>query len=95
MEQVDEYGWDSSMMKKIIGSRSDPNDAIQIGDEAFTLLNGMKRPVITTKGWDIQVRWDDHSTSWLPLSTIKESNPIQLAEFAVANDLAQEPAFRW
>ena len=95
MEQVDEYGWDSSMMKEIIGSRSDPNEAIQIGDEAFTLLNGMKRPVITTKGWDIQVRWDDHSTSWLPLSTIKESNPIQLAEFAVANDLAQEPAFRW
>ena len=95
MEQVDEYGWDSSMMKEIIGSRSDPNEAIQIGDEAFTLLNGMKRPVITTKGWDIQVCWDDHSTSWLPLSTIKESNPIQLAEFAVANDLAQEPAFRW
>ena len=29
------------------------------------------------------------------LSILKESNLIQLAEFAVANDLAQEPAFWW
>ena len=95
MEQVDEYGWDSDMLKEIVGYRFDPTVAIQPGDDAFTELNGIKRPVITTKGWDIQVRWDDNSTSWLPLSTINESNPIQLAEYAVANDLIREPAFRW
>lgn len=38
MEQVDEYGWDSRMMKEIVGYQIDPNEAIQIGDEAFTML---------------------------------------------------------
>lgn len=77
MEQVDEYGWDSGMLREIVGYRTNPDIVIQAGDEAFTELNGIKRSVITTKGRDIQVRWDDNSTSWLPLSTLKESNPIQ------------------
>ena len=49
----------------------------------------------TTKGWQLLVQWKDGSTSWTPLKDLKESNPIEVAEYAVANKIAKEPAFIW
>ncbi len=34
-------------------------------------------------------------TSWLPLKDVKESNPIELAEYAILNHIDDEPAFKW
>ena len=64
-------------------------------DSYITTSSGQRRPVITTKGWDVQVRWSDQSTGWLPLSELKESNPTELAEFAIAAGVNKEPAFNW
>jgi hypothetical protein len=33
--------------------------------------------------------------SWVKLKNLKESNPVELAEYAVANRIAEEPAFKW
>ena len=33
--------------------------------------------------------------SWHPLSAVKSSNQIDLAEYAVSNKLSNEPAFKW
>ena len=33
--------------------------------------------------------------SWHPMSIVKSSNPIELAEYAVRHKLSDEPAFRW
>ena len=49
----------------------------------------------TTKGWQLLVQWKDRSTSWTPLKDLKESNPVEVAEYAVANKIADEPAFIW
>jgi hypothetical protein len=38
------------------------------------------------------VLWKDKSTSWVKL---KVSNPIELAVYAVANHIVEEPAFKW
>ena len=54
-----------------------------------------KKPVITTKGWEIQVRWKDGSVDWLPLLQVKESIPVELAEYSVAQKINKEPAFNW
>jgi hypothetical protein len=35
------------------------------------------------------------TTSWVPLSTLKESNPVEIAEYPVAHGLSDEPAFSW
>ena len=51
--------------------------------------------VITTKGWDIQVRWRDGSINWLPVLQVKEAIPIELAEYAVAQKINLESAFNW
>ena len=34
-------------------------------------------------------------TSWEKLKDLKASNPIEVAEYAVANRIAEEPAFVW
>ena len=63
--------------------------------DSFAKIGGRRKPIITTKGWDIQVRWKDGSSDWFPMSLVKQSNPIELAEYLHANNLQNEPAFRW
>ena len=95
VDQVKSNDWDASLFDEVISARKDEGIALKGGEEAFTIVNGVKRPIITTKGWSIQVRWKDGSISWHPLSLIKSSNPIELAEYAVSNKLSDEPAFKW
>jgi len=49
----------------------------------------------TTAGWELCVEWKDGSTSWMKLGELKQSYPIEVAEFAVARSIADEPAFIW
>jgi hypothetical protein len=37
----------------------------------------------------------DKSEQWIPLKDLKESNPVDVAEFAVARGISDEPAFDW
>lgn len=41
------------------------------------------------------VQWKDGSSSWMKLSDLKESKPLEVAEYALANKLLSEPAFVW
>ena len=41
------------------------------------------------------MRWKDGSESWIHLKDLKESHPVELAEYAKARGIAQEPAFHW
>jgi hypothetical protein len=36
----------------------------------------------TTKGWHLYVEWKDGTTSWERLADLKESNPVEVAEYA-------------
>ena len=49
----------------------------------------------TTVGWDFLVKWNNGSTSWVPLKDLKDSNPIEAAEHAVSNKVVEKPAFAW
>ena len=35
------------------------------------------------------------TTTWMVLKDVKEASPIELAEYAVANKIDDEPAFTW
>jgi hypothetical protein len=52
-------------------------------------------PLYTTKGWQICVAWTDGSTSWHTLADVKNSYPVQLAEYAIQNNLQDERALEW
>ncbi|KAI2513194.1 Reverse transcriptase (RNA-dependent DNA polymerase) [Fragilaria crotonensis] len=49
----------------------------------------------TTKGWRLCVEWRDGSTSWERLADLKESNPVEVADYAVSKGIDTEPAFAW
>lgn len=52
-------------------------------------------PHRTTKGWELCIEWHDGSTSWVPVKDLKIANPLQVADYAIAHNLGDEPAFSW
>jgi hypothetical protein len=60
---------------------------------AFIWIRGQKYLRKTTKGRKRCLEWKRGTTSWVPLSTLEESNPVKIAEYAFANGLNDEPAF--
>ena len=49
----------------------------------------------TTVGWKFHVKWKDGTVTWVSLKDLKESNPIEVAEYATAHGIQDEPAFAW
>jgi hypothetical protein len=49
----------------------------------------------STIGWQLCCQWKDGSISWESLADLKESDPIETAEYAVTKGLVHEPAFNW
>jgi hypothetical protein len=80
-------------LDEIINHRSD-DKAVPMKDKYVPGTNNRSLRQ-TTAGWYLQIRWKDGSTSWEPLRNIKESNPIEVAEYAAANQLLNVPAFAW
>jgi len=90
---IDEEGSPYAMIDGILSHRRS-NEAIEKLN-GYIENNGIRRRVITTKGWDLLVSWKDGSRSWLPLKDVKESNPIDVAEYSISRDINSEPAFAW
>jgi hypothetical protein len=91
--QVDSEGNQFLLLSEIMDHRSDAT-AIQM--EHKYIQQGANQTIQkTTKGWFLQVQWKDGTSSWEPLRNLKESNPIEVAEYAMANQIAEEPAFAW
>ena len=49
----------------------------------------------TTAGWELCVLWKDGSTTWENFSEMKESYPLECAEYAVSQSLQDDPAFNY
>ena len=82
--QVDEEGYCFVFVDPIVDHQVDVHQLGQ--DKAFTRSHkrGHKHCwETTTKGWEIHVQWKDGSTSWKDLKDIRESYPVQMAEYAV------------
>jgi hypothetical protein len=92
--QVDSKGNQYLLLDRINNWKK-TNDAIDDSNVLQISSNGNLHPRCTTKGWKLCVKWKDGSTSWESLKDLKESYPVQVAEFAVNNKLDDKPAFRW
>jgi hypothetical protein len=81
-------------MKDVVGHKS--TCAALVGDERLiTSRNGQKKLRKTTQGWKLCIEWKDGSTTWEPLKNLKESNPIEVSEYVIANKVDHEPDFAW
>ncbi len=92
--QIDGDGYGRTLLDEIVDHRMEP-DAIAKEDGWMKGFNGQLKRKQTTRGWSLLVRFKDRSEQWIKLKDLKESNPVELAEYAEANQLLDEPAFAW
>ena len=64
-------------------------------DKYIVTKSGTKRIRKSTVGWKLKVWWKDGSKQWVPLQLMKESYPVQVADYAVDHKIADQPAFAW
>ena len=69
--------------------------AIQPADQKVVRPDGCTYMKQNTIGWQICCQWKDGSTSWENLSDLKESHPLEAAEYVATIGIDHEPAFNW
>ena len=93
--QVDQEGHSFSILQEITDHKVDPKVALNESNGFYLSANGNKVNKKTTQGWKLLVEWKDGFSEWVSLKALKESNPIEVAEYARANLIDKSPAFRW
>ena len=88
------HGRNQFLLRSALVDHKKDGHAVEIAD-GFVQRGSNRHRQITTKGWQLCVEWKDGSTTWERLADLKESYPIEVAEYAVARGLNKEPAFAW
>ena len=89
--QLDDEGCEIMKFRDIIDHRKD--DSAVTREDSDTQSSSKPNP--TTRGWQVLVEWADETLTWMDMKDVKEASPVELAEYAVANRINQEPAFAW
>jgi hypothetical protein len=92
--QVDAEGHSYALLEAIVDHKRD-STAVDRADKYIYTKSGARRLKKTTAGWKLLIAWKDGSEQWIPLSIMKESNPVDVAEYAVAAGIQNEAAFEW
>jgi hypothetical protein len=95
LTQVDSDGFSMSLMEGIVDYRKDDAMAVSKADIHIITRRGQKKSRKITVGWKLLVRWKDQSESWIHLKDMKESHPVEVAEFAKVRGIADDLAFIW
>ena len=82
-------------MESIVEFRKDSLIAVPKSEKYVITGRGGKRLRKTTKGFELLVRWADGNESWIKLKDMKESHPVQTAEFARSKGIDDKAAFAW
>jgi hypothetical protein len=59
------------------------------------IVKGRSSKHCNTYGWKICCQWKNGSMTWESLKDLKESHPLEMAEYAIMQDIDHEPAFNW
>jgi hypothetical protein len=91
--QCDIEGRHYNLMEGIIDRKTDDH-AVEPAD--MNIKHGRNKKVSkTTKGWHLCVDWKDGTTIWERLTDLKESNPVEVAEYAATKILLDNAGFVW
>jgi hypothetical protein len=91
--QCDIEGRTYNLMEGIIDHRTDGHAVAPA--VMYTKHGSNKKVRKTTKSWHLCVEWKDGTTNWELLTDLKESNPVEVAEYAATKILLNTPAFIW
>ena len=93
--ESDADGFLSLILYHIIDHKSS-GEAVAMADKYFTTSSGTERMRQTTQGWRFLMEWSNGSRQWIDLKLLKESNLVQVAEYATTScNIDDEPAFAW
>jgi hypothetical protein len=95
LTQVDCDGYSTTLMQGIIDFKKDESTAISKADKWVVTARGQRRLRMSTAGWKLLIQWKDGSETWIPLKDMKESHPVETAEFARARGIDDEVAFAY
>ena len=94
MAQVDDHGHRQLLLDEIVDHRVN-DDALTASQSVTYSSTGVPSRKKTTKGWELFVQWRDGSGNWVSLKDLKESYPVELAEYAIQMGIDKEPSFIW
>ena len=89
----DDFGNEYLMMDSIVDYRKS-NNTISFFIQKV-VHRGRSKMWRSRFRWQLCVKWRDGSTSWQYLKNLKESHPVETAEYSVAQEIDHEPAFNW
>ena len=95
LTQVDSDGMSTTLMEAILDHLRDDEKALQRHDKYVQTKNGRRHLRKTTKGWELLIKWKYKYESRIMLADMKESHPVEVAEYARARGIDKEPAFEW
>jgi hypothetical protein len=92
--QCDPNGHEYILLDEIVGHRR-TDSAIKLADQKVVRANDRTYLRCSTTGWQLCCQWKDGSSSWVNLADLKESHPIEVAEYAKIIGIDHEPAYNW
>ena len=95
LSQVDSEGYSTTLMQGIVDFKKDVATAVPKSEKWVVTRSGQRRLRKSTAGWKLLVQWKDGSETWVPLKDMKESHPVEVAEFAKAKGIDDEVAFAY
>ena len=92
--QVEQYGMRHKIIDMIIDVR-EIDISVKEKDVFDISSNGTKRRKANDQGWKVCIQCKDRSNTWNTLKEVKDSFPIELAEYAVENLISSKSEFSW
>ena len=92
--QCDPDGNQYVLLSSIVDHRR-LDSAIKLADQKVVRADGRTYLKRSTVGWQLCCQWKDGSSSWENLVDLKESHPIETAEYAKILGIDHEAAFNW
>ena len=93
-DHVNEEG-DRTRLLDSIGRHLPDESALKVSDGHTKDSRGKRSRKVTKKSRNLLAKWRDSSMSWIPLSDLNESTPLDITEYALANKISKEPSFSW
>ena len=91
--QCDPVGNQYLLLDTIIDHQKDSIAVLNV--DRYITVNGRQHHRKTTIGWKLCVVWKDGTSTWECFADLKESYPIDVAQYAIDNGIDGEPAFSW
>ena len=94
LTQVHADGYHNQLLQVILDHSKDKR-AVEKKDQWIFTKRGRQSMRQTTVGWKFPMKWKEGTVTWTYLKDIKESNPVEVAEYVTDRSIQDEPDFAW